>query len=191
MAKKLVERKTVEFAPGENTHGLQVIREAWDVNGKPKTYWKYGLPDVAQVIAFTPERKIIAISEFQPGVGADYTHLIGETIEAGEEPLEAARRGLLEETGYESDNFALLSTILENSGRSDRKIHIFLAMNCRKAAIGEEDVKIELLEPSDFWNRMMVYFTTNVFAPHGGGNSLKAMALAFHLLGLTTVSKET
>jgi len=186
LAKTLIERREIPFAPPqENVYGLRIIMEKWDVDGTPKTYWKYGLPNVVQVIAFTTDRKIIAIKEFQPGVGTDYIHLIGETLDEGENPLEAAKRGLLEETGYIPDGEGtILSSILENSGRSERIIYLALLDGCSKTREGEKDIKVKLFKPVDFWNTMMRYFSANPMAAHGGGNTLKLMTLAFDRLGL-------
>lgn len=186
MPKKLLSREEKPFAePGENTFGLSVVKETWGTDRGEKIYWKYSLPNAVQIVALTTEGKLVAISEFQPGVGADYLHLPGETMEPGETPLDAATRGLLEETGYKSDSVELLTSILENSGRSDRLIYIVLAVNCTKSdCMGEKGIKTVLFEPKDFWSRLMHYFLTNPGHKHGGGNTLKATAVAFNKLGL-------
>ena len=133
----------------------------------------------------TEKGLVIAVSEFQPGVGTDYLHLPAETMERGESPLETARRGLLEETGFETGSAELLSSILENSGRSDRLVHIVLATGCRKTdREGEEAIQTTLISPSNFWHHLIGYFGADPVAKHGGGNSLKAAALALERLGL-------
>lgn len=138
-------------------------------------------------MAMTPEGKIIAIREFQPGVGAEYMHLIGETLEDGEDLVEAAKRGLLEETGYVANQAMLVSTVLQDSGRSDRLVHLILLRKCSKTGEGEKEINVELFDPAEFWNTMMNYFLTNPEKKHAGGNSLKLMTLAFHKLGLITL----
>lgn len=192
MSKKLLSREEVPFAPSdENTFGLSIVKEVWETERGEKTYWKYSLPNTVQIFGVTTEGRIIAISEFQPGVGADYLHLPGETMEQGETPLEAATRGLLEETGYEAGSVKLLTSILENSGRSDRLVHIVLITDCKRGKQeGEKGIKIVLLPPSEFWNRLMQYFATNPDRKHGGGNTLKAAVLAFSQLGLISTFPE-
>src|SRR3989339_291921 len=193
MSKKFLSREEVPFGPPQHTFGLRIVKEVWyDENGV-REYWKYSLPDAVQIFGLTTEGLVVAISEFQPGVGVDYLHLPGETMEWGETPLKAAVRGLFEETGYlaETESVKLLSTILENSGRSDRLVHILLATNCKKSEHqGEKGIKTVLLSPSEFWNRLMQYFVTSPDHKHGGGNSLKATALAFSELGLLIIRKE-
>lgn len=189
MPKTLLESIPMPFAPaGTKTYGFEVVQEVWDVNGEKKVYWKYRLPNMVQIVPLTPDGQIIGISEWQPNVGADYLHLPGETFDEDEtNPLVVAERGLLEETGYESKRIILLSTILENSGRSDRLIHICLARECAKKTDCEKGIKAKLFSPQAFWQEMMQYFFANAGTKHGGGNTLKAITLAYQHLGLLTV----
>lgn len=82
MAKKLISRDSVPFAGvNDNAFGLSIVKEVWATDSGEKTYWKYSLLNTVQLFPVTMEGKIISISEFQPGVGADYIHLSGETME--------------------------------------------------------------------------------------------------------------
>ena len=175
--------------PTPETFGLGVKHEYWEdvSSGRANNYYKYSLPDVAQVMGITTEGQVIVIGEFQPGLGKNYPHLIGETLEPGEEPLVAARRGLQEETGYDTEELSLVSSVLQDSGRSDRLIHLVLAVNCRKVATGEADIAVTLLNPLDFWANLTSYFLTHPAEKHGAGNSLKLATLAFSQLGLLTL----
>ncbi len=190
MPKRLVSRTEMPFAPlGTNTYGLLVLKEVWETEKGEKIYWKYSLTDSVQIFGFTKKKKIIAISEFQPSVGTNYLHLPGETMEEGETPLDAARRGLLEETGYNAGSVELLSSIFENTGRSNRLIHCILALDCEKSEqVGEDDIIATLFDPWNFWDCLMKYFLTNPEKKHGGGNTLKTTILAFQKLDLLHVA---
>lgn len=190
MARKRISQEDVPFASAsENTFGLRVVREVWVTDKGQEIRWKYALPDGVQIVGCTSEGKVIAISEFQPAVGVDYLHFPGETMKEGEDPLTAGHRGLLEETGFAAESVELVSSILQDSGKSDRKIHIVLARNCMKVQEGEEGIQTLLLDPADFWDRLLAYFLTNPSGKHGGGNSLKAAALVFHAMGLPMGSR--
>lgn len=55
-------------------------------------------------------------------------------MSASEEALAAAKRELLEETGYMSSEWTHLLTIPSNASISDNYAHIYMAKNCRMAA---------------------------------------------------------
>ena len=70
-------------------------------------------------------------------------------IEEGEEPVEAARRELLEETGYTSDNLIHMGAFYQDQGCSAAYNHYFLALNCKK-------VGWQKLDPSEFIKYVLV-----------------------------------
>src|SRR5438105_3720111 len=59
--------------------------------------------DTAVVVAITPEDDVVLVREFRPGVEAELLELPGGVVDAGEDPLAAACRELVEETGYAGD----------------------------------------------------------------------------------------
>lgn len=180
--------EAVDFAPGENTYGLKIFKETWlnIAKRQEEVHWKYGLPDGVQVMGFTPDKKVVAIEELYFEKGTKL-HLIGGTIEKYEPAQCTARRELLEETGYESEVWIPLSIILENSKKSNRRIHFYLALDCRKVQEGESDIKTVLMNPKDFWCKLMDYFKENPEEEKVAGNSLKLMALAYAHLGLIQI----
>ena len=70
-------------------------------------------------------------------------------IELGEEPIEAAKRELLEETGYTSDNFIPVGAFYQDQGCSGAFNHYFIALNCKK--VGEQK-----LDASEFIKYVLV-----------------------------------
>ena len=62
-------------------------------------------------------------------------------IDKGEERKEAAKRELLEETGYISDDLTLLEWHYQDAGCSSAMITTYLATNCRK--ISEPHLDLE------------------------------------------------
>lgn len=60
--------------------------------------------------------------------------------DATEDAMEAAKRELLEETGYESDEWEHLLTVPSNATISDNYAYIYAARNCKKVAGQELDV---------------------------------------------------
>jgi ADP-ribose pyrophosphatase len=126
---------------------------AWEKLGERPLYegWRrilgrtYRLPDGGQrefeikledatavVVALTEDDRVVLVREFRPGVEATLLELPGGVVDAGEEPLEAARRELLEETGYE----AVLVPVgtMVDCAYSTRLRHVFAGSRARRVA---------------------------------------------------------
>ena len=54
------------------------------------------------------------------------------TLNPGEDPLECARRELMEEAGYRASRFEKLTEILPAPGYTDERIHIFSATDLER-----------------------------------------------------------
>jgi ADP-ribose pyrophosphatase len=85
--------------------------------------------DTVQIIAACDEG-IVLIDESQPD-GERIGSLPGGRIEPGEEPLEAARRELLEETGFEAGDLVLFKTY-DRFPKLEWKVYYYLAIGCEK-----------------------------------------------------------
>lgn len=84
-----------------------------------KTHVKHR--ETARVLIFNEKKQIFMLkTHFDPEVGLPPRWLIpGGGIDAGEKPLEAARRELFEETGLKIDSERLGEPVLVTSGRWD------------------------------------------------------------------------
>jgi ADP-ribose pyrophosphatase len=107
---------------------------------------RYALPDgrvtnwdlvdggkTVAVLALTPEGEVLLVRQFRPGPSQILNEMPGGYVEPDESPLEAARRELNEETGYEGDVEILANTWLSASATTQRFIAV--ARNCRQ--VGE------------------------------------------------------
>ena len=84
-----------------------------------------------EVIAVTHEGKVLIAEQEQPN-RPKYLSLFGGSIESGEDPLASAKRELLEETGYVSDDWTLVEVTQFPWQKLDWESHLFVAKNCRK-----------------------------------------------------------
>jgi len=90
--------------------------------------------------------RVLLERQFRPVIGEWIYEIPAGTIEEGEEPVETARRELVEETGYEPARLTHLLTIYPSPGTSTERIHVFLAEDLRyRGARLEEDEAIETL----------------------------------------------
>ena len=75
-------------------------------DGSRATFERLKRPDTAVVFGVLPDGKILLTEQEQPGK-PPYIGATGGRIDKGEEPLAAAKRELLEESGYEASEFIL------------------------------------------------------------------------------------
>lgn len=97
-------------------------------------FYTVGIQDAAMVAALTEDNHILLKSEFRYACGEEVIECPAGMFEKGEEPLDVAKRELLEETGYVSDDWAYLGPTYESTSKLTNTMHLFLAKNCVKAS---------------------------------------------------------
>jgi ADP-ribose pyrophosphatase len=111
-------------------------------------------PDTVAVVAITDADEVVLARQFRPGPEAVLDELPGGVVDEGEQPLEAARRELLEETGYVGD--------VRHAGSqwagaySTHRRHAFVATGCRRVDNPQEGEVLEvvLMPLVDFRNHL-------------------------------------
>ncbi len=94
-------------------------------DGTIETFEMAKRPNTVDVLAITPDGKILVLDQEQPGRDS-FVCIPGGRIDAGEDPLTAAKRELLEETGYASDDVELYDSV-EPTGKIEWTLFIFVA----------------------------------------------------------------
>lgn len=84
-------------------------------------------PDWVNVIAITKEGKYIIEEQYRHGIQKVCFELCAGMVDEGETPLETAKRELLEETGYTSDNWIASGMSVPNASGSITKCYHFIA----------------------------------------------------------------
>lgn len=113
-------------------------------DGTKATFEKLKRPDTAVVIPATSDGKMILALQEQPGK-APFLGCVGGRLEPNEDPIAGARRELLEETGYDSEDIVLWNASQPVS-KLDWAVYTFIARDCRKVSDQKLDPgeKIEL-----------------------------------------------
>jgi 8-oxo-dGTP pyrophosphatase MutT (NUDIX family) len=93
--------------------------------------------DFVTIVAVTPPDHLLLVRQFRFAVAAVTLELPAGHIDPGETPEQAARRELLEETGYSADTFRLLATLSPSVARFTNRMWCFLATGARPAAGAE------------------------------------------------------
>lgn len=88
-------------------------------------------PDFINVVAVTADGRVLAFRQPKYAVDGLTLGIPGGYIEAGEAPLVAAQRELLEETGYIATAWQPLGTYAVDGNRGAGTAHFFLATGAR------------------------------------------------------------
>ena len=88
-------------------------------------------PDYVNVVALTETGEFICFRQVKYGLEGTSLAIVGGFMEEGEEPLPAAQRELLEETGYESSDWLPLGSYRVDPNRGIAMGHLFLARQAR------------------------------------------------------------
>jgi ADP-ribose pyrophosphatase YjhB (NUDIX family) len=95
--------------------------------------YTFTCPAWSNVLAITPEEEIVFVWQYRHGTDAVSLELPGGVVEAGEAPIDGARRELREETGYEVERLEPLLTVFPNPALQPNLHHAFVGFGARLA----------------------------------------------------------
>ena len=134
-------------------------------------YYAYSRRDYVVIVPSDEEGNYLCVRQFRQGIRQVTTEFPAGGIErsdgkeyggnkdvSAEDAIAAAKRELLEETGYESDEWEHLLTIPSNATIADNYAYLFAARNCRKVAGQNLDdtefLNVLKLSPQDIEKRI-------------------------------------
>lgn len=117
-------------------------------------YYVFEYPDWVNVIAITPRREFVFVSQYRHALGeTDYELVAGVSEPTDASMLETARRELLEESGYGGGQWRELMVIAPNPATQNNLTHCFVAEGVER--IGEqhpdatEDLSVHLFTEAE------------------------------------------
>ncbi|MBD5322120.1 MAG: NUDIX hydrolase [Bacteroides sp.] len=116
-------------------------------------YYVLEYPKWINVLAITADGEYVMVKQYRHGLGVVATELCAGVVEEGEDPLDGAKRELLEETGYAGGEWELSMVISANPGSQNNLAYCYTARGVEKVAgqnLDEtEDISVVLLSEDE------------------------------------------
>lgn len=119
-------------------------------------YYVLEYPTWINVIARRKDGCFVMVEQYRHGLSDTFVELCAGVAEQGETPEQAARRELLEETGYGNGRWTLMSVISANPGSQNNLAYSFLAedvelIDDHQHLDATEDVRVRILTEDELF----------------------------------------
>lgn len=117
-------------------------------DGKLLEDWPWiDTPDFVIVTARDEQGRFLVFEQTKYAAQGTSLAPVGGYLNKGEDPLQAAKRELLEETGYESDDWVRLGSFMTDANRGNGRGHYFLARSAKssKRVAQSDDLEEQVL----------------------------------------------
>ncbi len=120
-----------------------VLVRYMDGSGVTERDWeaveRVGCDGVVGIVPFTDDCEVVMIRQFRPPINGHVIELPAGLRDPGETPEEAARRELIEETGYSAGELRFLIEGPLSSGLSSEILTVFAATGLTFVGVGKRD----------------------------------------------------
>ncbi len=118
-------------------------------DGSLQDYHVFEVTDAVVVVPVLPDGSILMIWQYRYPHGRTHWEVPAGRMNAGESPVEAVARELLEETGFASADLEKLCDFYPINGISDHFAHAYVARDCARVGAPNLDAS-EVLEVQRF-----------------------------------------
>lgn len=109
-------------------------------------------PGGVGIVALTDSGKIALVRQYRTALDRVTVEIPAGKLEPGEDPLEAAKRELREETGFEAGRIAYLTSIAPSPGYTDEIIRIYFATHLTFVGANPDDdefINVDLVDVNE------------------------------------------
>ena len=85
--------------------------------------------DWINILPITKEKKVVFVEQYRPGTDSITLELPGGMADLNEKPINSAKRELLEETGFSSNDWSKIGWVHPNPAILNNICHTFIALN--------------------------------------------------------------
>ena len=132
-------------------------------------YYVLEYPDWVNTIAITKDGKFVFVRQYRYAIGKTVNELCAGVVEKGEDPMDAAKRELMEETGFGGGNWQNWMTISANPSTHTNLTHCYLATDVEplgkqhldqgedlEPRIFSREELLDMLQKGEIWQALMV-----------------------------------
>jgi ADP-ribose pyrophosphatase len=132
-----------------------------------ENFYVHNPRDWVLVVALTQNNDYVLVKQYRHGIQQIISEFSAGMIEENEDPIDAAKRELLEETGFSGSDFSYIGRFPTNPANASAFFHIILAKNLQKTHSlqldSTEDIEISIVSPTQLQEMM----NQNMFiSPH-------------------------
>lgn len=142
-------------------------------------YYVLEYPTFINVIAITKDDEMVLVRQYRHGLGRTCFELVAGCVEEGEDPMVAAQRELLEETGFSGGEWTETMCYSCNASAMNNLSHSYLAVGVERTDTqhldANEDIEVytfpkdevhQMLIRGDFMQASMIAPLYKFFAEH-------------------------
>ena len=118
-------------------------------SGKPYKAYVFEFDSWANVVALTKNNEVVLVKQYRHGVQEVLLELPGGVVDDGENPLEGAKRELMEETGYSAGSIIEVGRMYPHPAIQQNTLYCYLATDVE--LMGEqhlddaEEIEVQLV----------------------------------------------
>lgn len=128
--------KTIHSERVVDTRWVKVRKDAVELPNEQRIddFYTVTINEAAAIVALDNDGNIILKKEYRYCYGCDLIEVPAGGFEKGEDGLTVAKRELLEETGYASEDWQFIGKTVESSAKLTNYMYIYFANHCHKVS---------------------------------------------------------